>query len=974
MTTRPTYIRTGSVWAILVFAIAAELSAQRFTFRQYGSTEGLSNLAINCLLQDQTGYIWAGTDDGLFRYDGDRFEYFGHAEGVRNVEIRSLAESPEGVLWVATQDGLLRRSGKQFESVEIGEKGQIRAVSFDRLGRIYLEGLSGIVRGVPNAGSYRFNPIVQGDISSMFVDGDDVWFGKDGDFWRLIEDRLERIGSPAGLPPDRWGAIAKDSLGNLWVRSPTQLYELPQGQARFLDRSKGIAHAPDSHLYSDHHGRMYVSSTLGVIVLDGASQTNIDSSHGLPADVVGPVLVDREESLWLGTIGGGLVRRLGHGEWLSWKREDGLLHNSIWAIRRDRSGLTWVGTGGGLSLLAPNGKIVRSWTSRNGLAADRVLSIAQAPTGDFFVGTDPLGISHFNERGDLLKTYGAADGITERVNAIAVDRQRRLWAVGNGGCFRSRVPLRANAEIKFEHLDIPGIATRTFFRDVLVDDRGTVWIATSRGLARFDGSHWRVFTENDGLKSADLGAIAQRQGAIWLAYRDAFGMTRLEFNGERVVATHFTKQNGLSSDLIYALAFDSLGRLWSTTDNGVNLLEQGRWHNYGMEDGLIWNDGDSLALNVDDEGNVWVGTSGGLSRYTPMAHSASDSPPPVVLTSIEGGSRQWEASDQPALPYSRRSLLIRYAGLSYKPETRILFRYRLTGDENAWTETRERGVHFASLPAGHYVFEVVAAGPNGLWGAVPARFAFSIRTPWWRSWWFITCYMLAALLLGRLLWRHRVRLLVMQKEHLEQQVSDRTVELRESHRKLEEIAYFDMLTSLPNRRRFAEEFRTRLSLARRHGHPIALLLMDLDHFKHINDTFGHDAGDAVLIEAAVRMKLAVRESDLVARLGGDEFAILLIVPDGIKGVEAVCRRVVDSFSVGIAFGEASLKAGCSLGIALFPDDGDTHEGLYKSADLALYDAKRAGRNAFCWHRSTTENRTLLKSDVGNNHSSNISLG
>ena len=214
----------------------------------------------------------------------------------------------------------------------------------------------------------------------------------------------------------------------------------------------------------------------------------------------------------------------------------------------------------------------------------------------------------------------------------------------------------------------------------------------------------------------------------------------------------------------------------------------------------------------------------------------------------------------------------------------------------------------------------------------------------------------------------------MQKEHLEQQVSDRTVELRESHRKLEEIAYFDMLTSLPNRRRFAEEFRTRLSLARRHGHPIALLLMDLDHFKHINDTFGHDAGDAVLIEAAVRMKLAVRESDLVARLGGDEFAILLIVPDGIKGVEAVCRRVVDSFSVGIAFGEASLKAGCSLGIALFPDDGDTHEGLYKSADLALYDAKRAGRNAFCWHRSTTENRTLLESDVGNNHSSNISLG
>jgi diguanylate cyclase (GGDEF)-like protein len=974
MTIRATHVRVASVCAILVFAIVARLSAQRFTFRQYGPTEGLDNLAINCLLQDQAGYIWTGTDDGLFRYDGERFQYFGHAEGVRNVEIRSLAESPEGVLWVATQDGLLRRSGKRFESVEIGEKGQIRAVAFDRVGRIYLEGLSGIVRGVPDAGSYRFNPIVQGEISSMFVDGGDVWFGKGGDLWRLTEDRIERIGSLAGLPLDRWGAIAKDSLGNLWVRSATQLYELPTGQTRFLDRSKGIAHAPDSRLYSDHHGRMYVSSTLGVIVLDGASQTNIDSSHGLPADVVGPVLIDREESLWLGTIGGGLVRRLGHGEWLSWKREDGLLHNSIWAIRRDGSGLTWVGTGGGLSIIASDGKIVRSWTSRNGLAADRVLSIAQAPTGDFFVGTDPVGITHFNERGDLLKTYGATDGITERVNAIVVDQQRRLWAVGNGGCFRSRAPLHANAEIKFEPVNIPGIASRTFFRDILVDDSGTVWIATSSGLARFDGSRWKIFTENDGLKSADLDAIAQRQGVIWLAYRDAFGMTRLESNGERILTSHFTKQNGLSSDLVYALAFDSLGRLWSTTDKGVNLLEQGKWHHYGREDGLIWDDGDSLALDVDDEGNVWVGTSGGLSRYTPPVHSVSDLAPPVVLTSIEAGSRQWEARDQPALPYSRRSLLIRYTSLSYKSETRIRFRYRLTGDENAWTETRERGVRFASLPAGHYVFEVVAAGPNGLWSNVPARFAFSIQTPWWRSSWFITCYLLATFLLGPLLWRHRVRLLVMQKEYLEQQVFDRTVELRESHRKLEEIAYCDMLTSLPNRRSFAEEFRTRLSLARRHGQPIALLLMDLDQFKHINDTFGHDAGDAVLIEVAIRIKLAVRESDFVARLGGDELAILIAAPDGIKGIEAACVRVIDSLSLGIAFGEATLKAGCSLGIALFPEDGDTQEGLYKSADQALYDAKRAGGNAFRWHRSTTEGRTLPEPAAENWRSSNISFG
>ena len=115
----------------------------------------------------------------------------------------------------------------------------------------------------------------------------------------------------------------------------------------------------------------------------------------------------------------------------------------------------------------------------------------------------------------------------ERVSALAVDGQHRLWAVGPGGCFRSRAPLSATTELKFERIDIPGITARTLFRDLLVDEGGAVWIGTSNGLARFDGSRWRVFTKRDGLKSDDLGAIVQGQGALWLSYRDALGVTRL---------------------------------------------------------------------------------------------------------------------------------------------------------------------------------------------------------------------------------------------------------------------------------------------------------------------------------------------------------------------------------------------------------------------------------------------------------------
>jgi diguanylate cyclase (GGDEF)-like protein len=944
------HLRNAAVWAILTIVITTNLLAQQYTFRQYGSQDGLTNLTIKCLLQDRTGYLWVGTDNGLFRYDGDRFRDFGHAEGLPNAEIRGLAESPEGVLWVATQDGVARRSGLRFKSVATGESGSVGALAFNRLGRVYLEYVSGIVLGVPDGmGYYQFRIVVHGATRGLFVSGEDVWFAKDGDLWRLTGGNAKRVGSSSGLPIDLWTSIAEDTAGNLWVRSATRLYELPRGQTRFVDLSSGIPHASNSRIYADHHGRMFVSSDSGVVILDGTNRTQIDSQRGLPADAIGPILLDGEESLWLGTFGGGLIRRLGHGEWLSWKKADGLLHNTVWAVRHDRAGQTWVGTSGGLSLLGPNGRVMHSWTSHNGLAGDRVLAITEGPAGDFFVGTDPAGISRFSKQGTLLRTYKFASGLmSEPVYALALDKQRRLWFAGPGGCARSRGPLDKTAELKFERVEIPGLAVGTSVQDVLVNEGGVVWLATSHGLARFESGRWKVFTHTDGLKSENLEVIAQGQGALWLAYRDSLGITRLQIDGEHYQTAHFTKQDGLSSDQIIGLAFDPSGRLWATTDSGVDVLEQGRWRHYGKEDGLIWEDTDSGALQADTEGNVWVGTSDGLSRYTPPSYAIPDSPPPVVLTSIGGVTQEFQPAEQPALPYAQRYLRIRFGSLSYANETRTRFRYRLSGYESDWHETLERSVHYAGLPPGHYVFEVVAAGLNGMWSPVPARFKFSIRPSWWQSWWFVTSCLMMILFLARTLWRIRVRALVAQKELLERQVADRTSELRESHRQLENIAFCDVLTSLHNRRMFTEQFRSRLALARRYRKPFAVLLIDLDHFKQINDTFGHDAGDRVLIETAARLRVAVRESDCVARFGGDEFAILLTTADDTASVEAVCRRIVDSFAVGIPFKDANLKAGCSVGIAIFPDDGDTEDDLYKSADLALYRAKRNGRNAFCW--------------------------
>ena len=957
------YIRSVCVWLVLALLGTAGLSAQKQLFRQYGVGEGLDNLNVRCLFQDRVGFLWVGTDNGLFRYDGAGFQKFSHEEGLPSAEIVDLAESPDGVLWVATQIGIARFAGKGFQPVAIGQEVEMKALAFDSHGEIYLHIASGILRGVPDRdGSFHFQTAVRGAVRGMFVErGGTLLFGRDGGLWRLADDSVERVGTSAGLPVDNWDAITQDSLGNLWVRSKQRLFEQMIDEPRFMDRTGGMSHAADCHLYADRHGRVYVSTDSGLTVLDRGHIEVIDALHGLPADSAGPVLVDREESLWIGTQGASLVRRLGHGEWRSWKREDGLPHNTVWATWHDSAGQLWTGTEVGLRIFDSQGRVLHSWNSHNGLAGDRVFSIVEGPAGDFFAGTDPAGISHFDKHGVLLKTP-VSGYEAEQVLAMTVDREHRLWAMGAGGCFRTRSPLRGSTRLAFERMTIPGIPAQTTFRGVTVDTAGAVWLASSRGLVRFYDGGWKVFSERDGLKASDLAAVAQDRDNLWIAYRDALGISCLHWNGHSFVATHFTEQNGLSSNAVYALAIDLQGRLWASTDKGVSVAGPEHWTHFSNEDGLIWNDTNGLALRVDSSGDMWIGTSGGLSRYTALPYPLPEAAPPIVLTSVEGVSREWQPGDRPALPYAQRSLSFSYAALSFSSESRIHFRYRLVGYERTWNDTSERNVRYAALPPGRYVFEVLAQGANSLWSPDPARFAFSIQPPWWRAGWFVLACLLLAGLLGYALWHLRIQVLITQKKQLERQVADRTIELSESHRQLEQIAYCDTLTSLPNRRRFTEELQIRLNQARRQGRSLALLLTDLDRFKQINDTFGHDAGDSVLIEAAVRLRGAVRESDCVARLGGDEFAILLVPAHDRQDVEAVCRRIQESFGAEIAYQGSSLKLGCSVGIAVFPEDGDTQETLYRSADLALYEAKRSGRNLFSWYQPKNAASSSLVND------------
>ena len=173
-------------------------------------------------------------------------------------------------------------------------------------------------------------------------------------------------------------------------------------------------------------------------------------------------------------------------------------------------------------------------------------------------------------------------------------------------------------------------------------------------------------------------------------------------------------------------------------------------------------------------------------------------------------------------------------------------------------------------------------------------------------------------------------------------ISDR----KRAEEQIEFHAYHDVLTHLPNRKLFADRLTQSISRARRANKPLAVMFVDLDHFKSINDTLGHEAGDELLLEMAVRLRANVRDDDTVARLGGDEFTIILAELRHPEDAVSVAEKIIKAVEQPLSIAGTSIEVSASIGIALFPEDGADAESLLRNADSAMYRAKEAGRNTY----------------------------
>ncbi len=793
----------------MLLAIPTILGAQRYSFRFYGQEDGLANYSPRALVQDKTGFIWVGTTNGLFRYDGQRFTAFGKAEGLPSTYISAVHETSAGELWVATLHGLARLSSDRFETVFNGlilEDG----LASDRRGRIFALSSTGLLAVEPDA----HNPgkvVVHGPmrpggatgLRALHVDpSGNLWFSCQRSLCFLSSSeaetlfraerekaRIEPWGPGRGVPADRWDSIRTAGAGDLWIRSRRQLMRLAKGASRFEDSTGGLPVANQrGQLSVDRSGHLWIATSSGLVTGEPGLWRIIGRNRGLD-EAVRCVLDDREGSLWIGLGGAGLARWLGFGQWEAWAEDEGLRPAGIWSIHRDPKGRLWVGTDGGLYLKDPGAERFTLFTKDAGLGENRISSLVSQADGRIWAASSTGGLVRINPETRRAVAVDESAGLSSPAAvSLAVDPAGRVWASTWEGLFRS------DDGKTFEPVALPGI-TDPNLASLAVDVKGALWVCSRQGLLSFESGRWSRFTTKDGLRSDYPRRLAAApNGDLWVAYYEALGVSRLSRQEGKLRIDHFTTAEGLPSDKVYAAAVDAKGRVWLSTDFGLAAGDGKIWRHLRKSDGLVWDDGNENALLADRDGSILAGTSRGLSRFNPPAdffETGRGEGPAVAITSIRFGARPalgFAASRAPVAPvaYDDGTFDARFAALSFRNENSLRFRYRLAGVDRDWTEVSRGEARYPNLEPGNYTFEVQARSGAGLWSREPARVAFRIRPPWWRSWWFQLLMALAAIWLARIYWTSRIRRLLDVQHRLEDAVQSRTHELVEEKNLVEQ--------------------------------------------------------------------------------------------------------------------------------------------------------------------------------------------
>jgi ligand-binding sensor domain-containing protein/signal transduction histidine kinase len=709
----------GNIWIGTVGGGASRFDGKSFI--NFTKNEGLAGNAVICIIQDKSGDIWFGTDDGATKYNGRNFSTITVAQGLPANDVLSIIQDNQGNIWFGTSRGASRYDGKSFTNYITEQT-------------------------LPNN---RVNSIMQDRFSNM-------WFGTSGGACRYDGKTFAWYTTKERLASNRVTSMLQDKSGYIWFGT------YGGGASRYDGKTfsnytmlQGLADNTVMSVMQDKAGYIWFGTFGGGISrYDGQSFSKYSAELGLAGNIMRCILQDSKGKMWIGTDAG--VSSYDGHKFSTYDVTNGLPNNNVRSLMQDKAGNIWIGTGRGASRF--DGRNFTNYSTDQGLPHNLVQSILQDANGNIWFATDRGGASKFD--GKSFSNYSIDQGLPDvSVNCIMQDHSGKIWFgtdASGASCFDGKTFTNYSTE--------QGLVNNTVMC-ITQDSSCNIWFGTQGGGAsRFDGSSFINYTTEQGLPDNVITAIAEdpNRDIIWFGTNKGLCGLKSGISGGNKFET-FSIITGYPIKDVHerSLVIDKKGILWAgcgdskvirfdydkliTDTTKLNLqLENIKVNNEEICWSNLVQKTDSLVLL-----NEMVTTFGKV-----LSHAQLDSMRKqyanVRFDSISGF---YPIPQNLLLPYEDRNLTFNFAAIEPTMPKQVKYQYKLEGYDKDWSPmSNGTTAVFGNIPEGKYTIKLKAFNPYG--ALSQTEYSFQILPPWYRTWWaygfYSFCFLVAVYIFDRI--------------------------------------------------------------------------------------------------------------------------------------------------------------------------------------------------------------------------------
>lgn len=779
-------------------ALTSQAFPQSYNFRNFNSEDGLTQSYVYSIIQDVQGYLWVGTDNGLFRYDGFKFENYPTSDSLADNFIANSISDGES-LWFGHRNGRLSYfDGRKFITFNITQPDLSSITHFAKSpdNRIwvstYSDGLLKLSKdtGVIEHYVFKDQTII---ISFAFLDNSELLVGTYTGllYCRLKESgEIEIIRSVSEIPESKVTCIQK-------MRNKSGFYIATEDdgifQLTFLDNqikvSKIIASTDFDFtgiqdIYEDSRSNLWLCSKgneNGLIKMSysaSGESTKIiyfNRANNFATNDVNTVYEDREGNIWSGNYGQGLTLITPKTFSVS-KFDNPLFGNNIFSIWFNRQ-YRWIGTENGLVKMDHmTGKFVKFYGKESGLPKDTVTSIYSTDGKELWIGTESNGVFRMEAGNERILKYPIRSGTLENSINIITGKGEQVWIGTKKGLCSINT---ATNSINWYSINQGGLP-HNFINCLFLDRTGKLWISThSNTLAYIQDEKVFKIPVNPGSGILTLGPITEDSDSrIWVG---SYGNGVFMIASESDSVANLTVKEGLLSNYCYSLVSDNNKNIWvghkgglsriRTSDFSVKPIQriEGLTENYQFNPNAIIN---------DQQGKIWFGSDKGMVSYDPSMEYPQIKPPALGITSIRINDIEKDISDRIILSPGNYKIRIDFLGINLKDPALVNYQYKLEGYDQ-WSEiTKSTFVTFPRLTEGNYTFILKASSGDGAVSENPLTINIIIEKPVWKKWWFYPSAVILLFIVTFVYIKRREYKFLAEKRILEEKVRERTYEIQ----------------------------------------------------------------------------------------------------------------------------------------------------------------------------------------------------